>query len=73
MAAWRGCSCLTRTNGKAKRLIQNGLREQADHRLHGSSAERAWAIGPWTDSYNLAIPHGGAHGRPVIRRQKGDP
>jgi len=46
-----------RTNGKAERFIQTTLREWAYARPYGSSAERAAAIGPWTDHYNLNRPH----------------
>jgi transposase InsO family protein len=46
-----------RTNGKAERFIQTSLREWAYVRPYASSAQRAQAIGPWTDSYNLSRPH----------------
>jgi len=48
-----------RTNGKAERFIQTSLREWAYARPYLSSAQRAAAIGPWTDDYNLARPHSG--------------
>ena len=51
-----------RTNGKAERFIQTSLREWAYARPYRSSAERTLAIGPWTDSYNLARPHSGIKG-----------
>ena len=51
-----------RTNGKAERFIQTSLREWAYARPYASSAERAKAIGPWTDSYNLNRPHTGIGG-----------
>ena len=51
-----------RTNGKAERFIQTSLREWAYARPYRSSAERADAIGPWTDAYNLARPHAGIGG-----------
>jgi len=51
-----------RTNGKAERFIQTSLREWAYARPYASSAERTAAIGPWTDSYNLARPHAGIAG-----------
>lgn len=73
MAAWRGCSCLSRTNGKAGRFIKAGQCEQADDSLHGSSAAFTLAIGLWTVSYNLAIQHGGSLRRPVMRHQEGAP
>jgi transposase InsO family protein len=46
-----------RTNGKAERFIQTSLREWAYGRPYASSAERAQAIQPWTDAYNLTRPH----------------
>jgi transposase InsO family protein len=48
-----------RTNGKAERFIQTSLREWAYARPYVSSVERAAAIGPWTDAYNLNRPHAG--------------
>ena len=51
-----------RTNGKAERFIQTSLREWAYVKPYASSAERAQAIGPWTDAYNLARPHSGIKG-----------
>jgi transposase InsO family protein len=51
-----------RTNGKAERFIQTSLREWAYARPYRSSAERAQAIGPWTDAYNTARPHAGING-----------
>jgi transposase InsO family protein len=51
-----------RTNGKAERFIQTSLREWAYAKPYDSSAERARAIGPWTDSYNLRRPHSGIKG-----------
>ncbi len=51
-----------RTNGKAERFIQTSLREWAYARPYSSSHERTLAIGPWTDSYNLARPHAGIKG-----------
>jgi transposase InsO family protein len=46
-----------RTNGKAERFIQTSLREWAYGRPYASSDERAQAIRPWTDAYNLTRPH----------------
>lgn len=46
-----------RTNGKAERFIQTSLREWAYARPYASSAERAGAVGPWTDGYNTVRPH----------------
>jgi len=51
-----------RTNGKAERFIQTSLREWAYGRAYLSSDERARAVGPWTDRYNLARPHSGIGG-----------
>ena len=51
-----------RTNGKAERFIQTSLREWAYARPYLSSAQRAAAVGPWTDAYNLHRPHAGIAG-----------
>jgi len=51
-----------RTNGKAERFIQTSLREWAYARPYASSQQRAEAIKPWTDSYNLNRPHTGIKG-----------
>lgn len=51
-----------RTNGKAERFIQTSLREWAYAKAYASSAERAQAIGHWTDTYNLNRPHAGIGG-----------
>ncbi len=51
-----------RTNGKAERFIQTSLREWAYGRPYACSDERAKAIKPWTDRYNLARPHCGIKG-----------
>jgi len=51
-----------RTNGKAERFIQTSLREWAYARPYACSAERAQAIHPWIDTYNLARPHSGIGG-----------
>ncbi len=48
-----------RTNGKAERFIQTSLREWAYARPYISSDQRAAAVGPWTDGYNLHRPHTG--------------
>jgi transposase InsO family protein len=48
-----------RTNGKAERFIQTSLREWAYARPYVSSDQRAAAVGPWTDAYNLHRPHAG--------------
>jgi transposase InsO family protein len=46
-----------RTNGKAERFIQTGLREWAYARPYASSAERTAALLPWLEHYNHARPH----------------
>jgi transposase InsO family protein len=51
-----------RTNGKAERFIQTSLREWAYAQTYRTSAERAQAIRPWTDAYNLSRPHSGISG-----------
>lgn len=56
------------TNGKAERFIQTSLREWAYARAYRTSEERAAAIGPWLDSYNLTRPHSGIAGLPPWQR-----
>jgi len=51
-----------RTNGKAERFIQTSLREWAYSQAYACADERARAIQPWTDSYNLKRPHSGIGG-----------
>jgi transposase InsO family protein len=51
-----------RTNGKAERFIQTSLREWAYAKPYACSNQRAQAIGPWTNSYNLSRPHAGIGG-----------
>jgi transposase InsO family protein len=51
-----------RTNGKAERFIQTSLREWAYGQAYACSDERARAIQPWTNSYNLNRPHSGIGG-----------
>ncbi|PVM85442.1 integrase core domain-containing protein, partial [Caulobacter endophyticus] len=51
-----------RTNGKAERFIQTSLREWAYGRPYACSDDRAKAIKPWTDAYNLVRPHSGIKG-----------
>jgi transposase InsO family protein len=51
-----------RTNGKAERFIQTSLKEWAYAKPYACSDERAAAIGPWTDAYNLTRPHAGIGG-----------
>lgn len=51
-----------RTNGKAERFIQTSLRAWAYGRPYACSDDRAQAIKPWTDTYNLNRPHSGIGG-----------
>lgn len=51
-----------KTNGKAERFIQTLLREWAYAQPYTSSDQRAAAIKPWTDNYNLSRPHSGIKG-----------
>ena len=51
-----------KTNGKAERFIQTSLREWAYAQPYSSSAERAHALRPWTNAYNLRRPHSGIKG-----------
>lgn len=51
-----------RTNGKAERFIQTSPREWAYVRPCASSSERALAIKPWAERYNLFRPHAGIGG-----------
>ena len=53
-----------RTNGKAERFIQTSLREWAYAKPYRSSQERAAAVHPWANAYNLSRPHSALGGRP---------
>ena len=57
-----------RTNGKAGRFIQTSLREWAYAKPYRSSDERAAAVHPWADAYNLSRPHSALGGRPPWTR-----
>ena len=57
-----------RTNGKAERFIQSGLREWAYARAFASSAEREDAMRTWIASYNHSRPHSALGGKPPITR-----
>ena len=52
-----------RTNGKAERFIQTGLREWAYARPYQTSEHRSKAMASWIDRYNLARPHAGISGQ----------
>jgi hypothetical protein len=57
-----------RTNGKAERFIQTGLREWAYARPFATSHERTAALIPWLDHDNTARPHTAlAHQPPATR------
>ena len=51
-----------RAHGKAERFIQTSLREWAYDQPYACSDDRAKAIKPWTDAYNLSRPHSGIGG-----------
>jgi transposase InsO family protein len=57
-----------RTNGKAERFIQTLLNEWAYERLYGSSTERAAALPPFLERYNLRRPHGSLGHQPPASR-----
>jgi transposase InsO family protein len=60
-----------RTNGKAERFIQTGLREWAYGRAYATSPERTAALIPWLDHYNTARPHAAlAHQPPATRLRR---
>lgn len=57
-----------RTNGKAERFIQTGIREWAYAQPFNSSAERHAAMHPWLHAYNTQRPHAALNGKPPITR-----
>ena len=48
-----------KTNGKAERFIQTGLREWAYARAYNTSDQRAAELPRWLHRYNWHRPHGG--------------
>jgi transposase InsO family protein len=57
-----------RTNGKAERFIQTGLREWAYGRTYRHSRERTAYLAEWLHRYNWHRPHSALAGRPPISR-----
>jgi transposase InsO family protein len=57
-----------RTNGNDERFIQTLLHEWAYARIYGSSAERAQALPPFLERYNLTRPHGSLNHKPPASR-----
>lgn len=57
-----------RTNGKAERFIQTGLREWAYAQAYSSSQRRQDALAPWLAHYNTARSHTALANRPPITR-----
>jgi len=57
-----------RTNGKAERFIQTGLREWAYGRRYRHSRERTAYLAEWLHRYNWHRPHSALAGRPPISR-----
>ncbi len=57
-----------RTNGKAERFIQSGLREWAYAQPFTSSQERSNAMQSWIETYNHRRPHCALGGKPPISR-----
>jgi transposase InsO family protein len=57
-----------RTNGKAERFIQTGLREWAYARAYSNSRHRKDALIPWLHHYNWHRPHAGIGDKPPISR-----
>ena len=57
-----------RTNGKAERFIQTGLREWAYARPYATSSERTAALLPWLEHDNTVRPHAALANRPPATR-----
>jgi hypothetical protein len=60
--------CTPRTNGKAERFIQSALREWADARAYGTSAQRINAMPRWLHGYNWHRAHASLAGQPPTSR-----
>ena len=57
-----------RTNGKAERFIQTGLREWAYAQAYRNSRHRKAALDPWLHRYNWHRPHAGIGDKVPISR-----
>ena len=57
-----------RTNGKAERFIQSGLREWAYARAYRTSNQRRDALPQWLHGYNWHRPHTSLAGQPPLHR-----
>lgn len=57
-----------RTNGKAERFIQTGIREWAYSRIYQTSEERNSLLQPWTRHYNYHRPHASLNQMPPASR-----
>ena len=57
-----------RTNGKAERFIQTGLREWAYARAYTSSQRRQQALADWLGHYNTVRPHTALANQPPVAR-----
>lgn len=58
----------SRTNGKAERLIQTGLRRSAYHQAYPNSGLRNAALPRWLHRYNHVRPHASLDRKPPISR-----
>jgi transposase InsO family protein len=57
-----------KTNGKAERFIQTGLREWAYAQAYENSHQRKDQLPTWLHRYNWHRPHAGIHGKTPISR-----
>jgi hypothetical protein len=57
-----------RTNGKAERFLQTGLREWAYARAYNTSDERTAELPRWLHRYNWHRPHGSIGSKPPTSR-----